>query len=116
MARRDLGQVRVGFQAHPFHVRHGLGGEGIVQILRDRVGVESRSRSFEIRGRHPPSPEHFLNPVHQLRGIGGFLNFRPNLAGLGRFEHIIQIGQHGPQGQAQVFGIVRDVPRDLVDS
>ena len=90
MARRDLGEMRLRFDADPLKVREMSGGERVVEILGDviRVGGD-RMPAAEGRA-HVGTGDEIPNPADEPRRDPAAADPLPNDRMVLRQEHVVE--------------------------
>ena len=93
MTGRDLRQQFVGRKQDSLDFGDLIGWQGVVEILSHDVRVDPDVRTAHVRSRQSPPSHHLSDPADKDPRHRTLLDLLPDLFGLGRFQHIIQIGQ-----------------------
>jgi hypothetical protein len=96
---RDLGQVDVGLQAGLLDLGDLLGRQGVVEVVGDGVGLEGVGAGGRRRGQ-AAAARHLLDAGDQFLGGVALGDLLADELGLGRVEHVVEVGEQGSQGQA----------------
>ncbi len=78
MACRHLGQFDLGIEADLLEIRDAVAGQGIVQILGNRIGIKGRLAIDHFGGSQLRAPGYVANPVQESRGEFAFLDLLPD--------------------------------------
>ena len=110
MAGSDLGQVHVRFEADRLEGLEPLGGEGVVEVLGHRIGVDCEPLAVDPGGGEARIAETRPDPRHELAGHRASLYLLAELRLFVGWKDAIHPGQERTEGEAH-----RGVPEGARD-